>query len=101
MTVVCPGIIDTPITGSTRLRGPVMNRPGERTRMIEIYRRRNYGPERVAVKILRAVQRNRGVAPISPEAWLLYYLKRLAPGPLARVGRLLSDRRRRRMGLGG
>jgi hypothetical protein len=33
----------------------------------------------VAKNILRAVQRNRIVAPISPEAWFAYGLTRLSP----------------------
>jgi NAD(P)-dependent dehydrogenase (short-subunit alcohol dehydrogenase family) len=99
VTTVCPGIINTPITRAARLVGPIATHQA-RHEMVQAYERRNYGPERVATNILRAVQRNRGVAPISPEAWLLYYLKRLAPSLLARLGRRLSDRSRRRMGLG-
>jgi NAD(P)-dependent dehydrogenase (short-subunit alcohol dehydrogenase family) len=88
VTAVCPGIIDTPITASARMRGPEAT-PERRQRIIERYQRRNYPPERVASGILRAVQRNRGLAPITPEAWLLYYLKRLSPALLARLGRWL------------
>ena len=65
--------------------------------MIEVYQRSNYGPERVAENVLRAVQRNRAVAPIAPEAWAMYYLKRLAPGLLAWFNRTMSDRFRREM----
>jgi NAD(P)-dependent dehydrogenase (short-subunit alcohol dehydrogenase family) len=78
VTAVCPGIINTPITNSSRLRG-AGNTPENRDRMVKLYQRRNYGPERVAENVLRAVQRNRTIAPISPEAWALWYLKRLSP----------------------
>jgi NAD(P)-dependent dehydrogenase (short-subunit alcohol dehydrogenase family) len=98
VTVVCPGIIDTPITGSTRLRGPVMNRPGERERMIEIYRRRGYGPDRVAANILKAIAHNRAVAPVSPEAWVAYYLKRFAPGLVRWINAKMGERNRKRTG---
>ena len=94
VTAICPGLINTPITRRARLRGPEALQ--SRDRLVELYQRRNYGPERVAERILRAVQRNRAVAPISPEAWAMYYLKRLAPGALARLQRLLTDRARRR-----
>jgi len=94
VTAICPGIINTPITESSRLVGPVT--PGMRAEMVEFYRRRNYGPERVAENILRAVQRNRAVAPISPEAWVLYYMKRFAPGLLARISATMAERQRRR-----
>jgi hypothetical protein len=60
--------------------------------MVDTYERRGYGPERVARNILAAVQRNRVVAPISPEAWVLYYLKRLAPGLLRRITRRMTAR---------
>ena len=93
VTAICPGLINTPITRSARMLGPDAM-PAIRQRMIEFYQKRNYGPERVAANILRAVQRNRAVAPISPEAWLLYYLKRLMPGPLMRIQRVLFDRMR-------
>jgi NAD(P)-dependent dehydrogenase (short-subunit alcohol dehydrogenase family) len=96
VTTVCPGIINTPITESSPLRGPG-NTPEARRRMVETYRRRNYGPDRVATNILRAVQRNRAVAPISPEAWVMYFLKRLAPGAMAWINRSLGERMRREM----
>ena len=79
MTAICPGIINTPIVQSSPLRGEGATDEA-RERMVDLYRRRNYGPERVARNILKAVQRNRAVAPVSPEAWLFYYLKRFTPG---------------------
>jgi NAD(P)-dependent dehydrogenase (short-subunit alcohol dehydrogenase family) len=94
VTVVCPGLIDTPITRSARLVG-AMNDPKVRDEMVRGYQRRGYGPERVAANILRAVQRDRLVAPISPEAWALYYAKRFAPWALRWVGLRLAARSRR------
>lgn len=96
VTAVCPGIINTPITQSSRLKGPDAT-PQARQRMIEIYQRRNYGPERVAENIVKAVQRNRGVAPVSPEAWFMYFLKRLAPWAVVRLNRAMSARMRREL----
>jgi len=100
VTAVCPGLIDTPITRSARLVG-VMDQPAVRQEMVRGYQRRGYGPERVAENILKAVQRDRLVAPISPEAWALYYVKRFAPWllrwvglrQLARRDRWLAERR--------
>jgi NAD(P)-dependent dehydrogenase (short-subunit alcohol dehydrogenase family) len=94
VTAVCPGIINTAITATSPLRG-ANNTPEMRQRMVGIYQRRNYGPERVARNILKAVQRNRAVAPISPEAWAFYYLKRLAPWLVAWLDRSATDRLRR------
>ena len=96
VTAVCPGIINTPITATSPLRG-ANNTPEMRQRMIQIYQRRNYGPERVAGNILKAVQRNRAVAPVSPEAWAIYYLKRLAPAFVAWLNRSSAERLRRQM----
>ncbi|MBW2240646.1 MAG: SDR family NAD(P)-dependent oxidoreductase [Deltaproteobacteria bacterium] len=79
VTALCPGIIDTPITRSARLRGE-LDSADMRTEMVSRYGKRGYGPERVATNLLKAIQKNRTVAPISPEAWLGYGFKRLAPG---------------------
>ena len=78
VTAICPGLINTPITTSSRTRGKAAA-PGRQERIAAMYARRNYGPERVARNILKAVDRNRTVAPISPEAWIGYGLKRLSP----------------------
>jgi NAD(P)-dependent dehydrogenase (short-subunit alcohol dehydrogenase family) len=91
VTAVCPGVINTPITRVARMRGPDAT-PEVRAQMIRVYERRNYTPERVAENILRAIQRNRAVAPISPEAWALYYLKRFTPWLLARTSRFIARR---------
>jgi NAD(P)-dependent dehydrogenase (short-subunit alcohol dehydrogenase family) len=94
VTAICPGVIDTPITRNARLRGP-MDSVANRQRMIATYQRRRYPPERVADRILRAVQRGRVVAPVSPEAWALYYLKRFAPWLVRRLHAMLGARERR------
>ena len=99
VTAVCPGLIDTPITRSARLRGP-LDRPEVRERLVAGYRRRGYGPERVARAMLRAVGRGRVVAPVAPEAWALYTLKRFAPGLLRWLGAKLAARGRRELGAG-
>jgi len=78
VTAVCPGLINTPIIRSSVLRGAEATAEA-RERIVRVYERRNYGPERVAENILRAVQRNRTIAPITPEAWAMYLIKRLSP----------------------
>ncbi len=91
VTVVCPGLIDTPITRNARLVGE-MDKPEKREEMVQGYQKRGYLPDRVARNILRAVEKNRLVAPISPEAWGLYYLKRFAPWLLRRLGLMMAKR---------
>jgi NAD(P)-dependent dehydrogenase (short-subunit alcohol dehydrogenase family) len=78
VTAICPGVINTPITTSARARGAAAD-PKVRERLVALYGRRNYGPERVAQNILKAVERNRSVAPIAAEAWIAYAIKRISP----------------------
>ena len=88
VTAVCPGVINTALTTTSRMRGAA-GAPGERERLSRLYQRRNYGPERVARNVLKAVQRNRAVAPISLESWIVFYLKRIAPGAVRALTRRL------------
>lgn len=82
VTAVCPGIINTAITQNSPIRGN--GDTGERrTRLASTYARRGYTAKRVAHNILRAVDRNRAVAPIAAEAHVMYVLSRIAP-PVAR-----------------
>jgi NAD(P)-dependent dehydrogenase (short-subunit alcohol dehydrogenase family) len=90
VTAVCPGIINTPITSNTRARGAADDEAA-RDRAIALYARRNYGPDRVARNVLKAVQHDRTVAPISPEAWAAYGLKRTSPRLAGWVARRIAD----------
>ena len=96
VTAICPGIINTPITGAARLRGKA-SAPGAREQMVALYQKRNYGPERVADKIVKAVGRNAAVAPVSPEAWAMYWMKRAVPGFTAWLNRRMNDRFQRQL----
>lgn len=81
VTAICPGVIATGIAAAARYRGRG-DTPHFRDQLMRGMHGRGYAPEKVARKILLAIQRNRAVAPISPEAWLGYVLGRLAPGPV-------------------
>jgi NAD(P)-dependent dehydrogenase (short-subunit alcohol dehydrogenase family) len=97
VTVVCPGFINTQIVDTMRMRGAGYPEQ-ERARVQRFYQKRNYSPDRVAAAILSAVRKNRGLVPITPEAWALYLLKRTAPNLSHRlvngVQGLLTRRRR-------
>ena len=98
VTAVCPGVINTPIVRSANVYGS--NATDEnREEAIQMFEKRNYGPDRVARGILKAIQKNRAVAPISPEAWAGYWIKRFFPWLVAALGRL-SARRQERGGRG-
>lgn len=91
VTTICPGVIDTPIVGAARRRGKMVA-PELQARVAELYKKRGYGPERVAAVILDAVARKRAVVPVTAEAWFLYAAKRIAPGLSARVFSLISEK---------
>ena len=81
VTAVCPGVIDTAIAERARFRSTLED-PAARQEFLGRSTRVSVPPELVASKILKAIARNRAVAPVTAGAWLSYYLKRLAPGPL-------------------
>lgn len=77
VTAICPGIINTNIVQdgkSTEIEGMKINQ----SKMVDFYKKWGWPPERVAKAILKAVQKNKGVVPVGPEAWLLWYFKRLS-----------------------
>jgi short-subunit dehydrogenase len=96
VTAVCPGMIDTSIVGAMRTRG-AFDVPGFRERTTDAFRRRGYSAERVAEAIWRAVQQDRGIAPVAAEAWALYYLKRLLPGLTWKLGEAIARGVRREL----
>jgi NAD(P)-dependent dehydrogenase (short-subunit alcohol dehydrogenase family) len=91
VTVVCPGVINTPIVERMRLRGPG-DTEENRQRGIDFFERRNYPPSRVAAGILDAIRKNKAVAPIAPEARLFWYLVRFFPGLVRRISRKIFER---------
>jgi NAD(P)-dependent dehydrogenase (short-subunit alcohol dehydrogenase family) len=96
VSVVCPGFINTPIIASMRVRGHA-SPESERKKVQRFYDKRNYSPERVASAVLRAVRENPALLTVTPEAWALYAMKRMAPalGPrlLSSMQRLAERRR--------
>lgn len=84
VSAICPGIINTNIVASGRMRGAT---GAAQDKIAALYRRRNYGPELVADAIVGAIEHNRAVTPVSPEAWMLYGAKRFTPGILDWMGR--------------
>lgn len=84
VSAICPGVINTGIVASSRMRGAASDAQGS---IVAFYRKRNYGPELVADAIVSAIRHNRAVVPVSPEAWVMYGAKRFAPGALDLVNR--------------
>jgi NAD(P)-dependent dehydrogenase (short-subunit alcohol dehydrogenase family)/pimeloyl-ACP methyl ester carboxylesterase len=89
VTAICPGIVKTNITATTRFAGTGEAEEKRRQRdATRAYRLRNYPPEKVAAAILKAVATNQAVVPVTPEARASRALARLAPRTLRALARL-------------
>ncbi|MGW5332365.1 SDR family oxidoreductase [Streptomyces bauhiniae] len=89
VTAICPGIVNTDITSTTRFTGVDETEARRRQeRSSRLYAKRNYPPEKVARAILDSVAENRAVVPVTPEARGAYLLSRLVPGALRKLARV-------------
>lgn len=89
VSAICPGIVNTNITATTRFAGAdAAEEKRLRKKTSKLYGVRNYPPEKVAEAILRAVVRNQAVVPVTPESHAARFLSRLSPGVLRGVARL-------------
>ncbi|MFI0258865.1 SDR family oxidoreductase [Streptomyces sp. NPDC017056] len=88
VTAVCPGIVNTNITATTRFTGVSADEEKRRrAKSSRLYGMRNYPPEKVADAILRAVVRNEAVVPVTPEARGAHLLSRISPRALRALAR--------------
>ncbi|MCR6484223.1 SDR family oxidoreductase [Amycolatopsis sp. OK19-0408] len=89
VTAVCPGIVKTNITNTTKFVGVSEEEQKRRQKeSSKLYARRGFGPEGVARDILRAVERDTAIAPSTPEAKAALVLSRLTPGLLRAAAKL-------------
>lgn len=85
VSVICPGVINTPILDATRLRGVSSDERG----WFAWGFKHGHSPELVANAIVRAAAKNRGVVPVGLESHAIYHVMRMLPGPVRElVGRL-------------
>jgi len=82
VSTICPGMIKTNLLESTRFRN-TDDEAALRSHIEATYTRRNYGPEKVARAIVKAVKRNQRLVLVSPESKIMYHMDRLCP-PLSR-----------------
>ncbi|MGB3442374.1 MAG: SDR family oxidoreductase [Actinophytocola sp.] len=80
VSAICPGFVHTNITSAARFAGTGADEERElRARATELYRRRGFGPEKVATAVVAAVQSGRTVVPVTPEAKAGAVLNRISP----------------------
>jgi 2-hydroxycyclohexanecarboxyl-CoA dehydrogenase len=78
VSVICPGLINTPIASHSRMYGRLA---GRQERIVRTFRF-GHSPDLVARAIVRAIERNQAVVPVGLESTLAYRLLRFAPGPV-------------------
>ncbi|MFC4495514.1 SDR family oxidoreductase [Streptomyces ovatisporus] len=89
VTAVCPGPVNTGITGTARFVGlGETEERRRRERVAKLYRLRNYPPEKVAKAIMRGVVRDQAVVPVTAEAHVARFLSRFAPRVLRALARI-------------
>jgi NAD(P)-dependent dehydrogenase (short-subunit alcohol dehydrogenase family)/pimeloyl-ACP methyl ester carboxylesterase len=89
VTAICPGFVDTGIARATRYVGTSGDEQERRRQVADrLYRRRGFGPERVAAAVLAAVDRDTPVVPVSFEARMSRFGSRFAPGLVRRMAAL-------------
>ena len=84
VSVVCPGVINTPILQNTRLRGSAV---AEKDRLAKAFSM-SHSPDAVAASVARCSRRNRAMESVGIETQLGYHALRLLPmlnGLVARV----------------
>jgi NAD(P)-dependent dehydrogenase (short-subunit alcohol dehydrogenase family) len=85
VSVICPGVINTPIPHNTRMYGAIARRRDQLVRGFQY----GHSPDLVGKAIVNAVKRNQGVVPVGLESSIAYRLIRFTPAPvqglLARV----------------
>ncbi|GAB3871181.1 SDR family oxidoreductase [Kibdelosporangium lantanae] len=77
VSAICPGIVNTPITRATTFVDG--DQEAKRARAEKAYQRRNFPPSGVASAIVAAVERNKPLVPVAPEAKAALLASRAAP----------------------
>ncbi|MET9695515.1 SDR family oxidoreductase [Streptomyces sp. NPDC006529] len=89
VSAICPGIVNTNITATSRFTGvDAAEEKRRQQRSSRLYGLRNFPPEKVADAILLAVVRNQAVVPVTPESKGALWMSRFAPGALRAFAKL-------------
>jgi NAD(P)-dependent dehydrogenase (short-subunit alcohol dehydrogenase family) len=79
VSVICPGIIATDIAARGTAVFGAQDAARAQARISRLFAKRGHPPESVANSIMSAIRHNRGTVPVTPDAWVIYYVKRFAP----------------------
>lgn len=89
VSAICPGVIDTNITRTTRFVGTdEAEQTNRRDAIAALYRRRKFTPDRVAAAIVKAAASGAPVVPVSPEAHVMRLASRAVPSLVRRLARV-------------
>lgn len=83
VSVICPGPVRSGLVADMPERGRFSGAYGNRIRAEN--KKKGVPAERVADAAFRSVDKNRAVCPVTPLAWMVYYLKRAMPSLTARA----------------
>jgi 2-hydroxycyclohexanecarboxyl-CoA dehydrogenase len=78
VSAICPGVINTPIAGATRMVGELAERQDKVVRAFRF----GHSPDLVAKAILKATEHNTELQPVGFESELAYRLLPFVPGPI-------------------
>ncbi|HEX2131741.1 MAG TPA: SDR family oxidoreductase [Actinophytocola sp.] len=96
VSAICPGFVHTNIAATSRFAGTGLEEERRRqTRADAAYRRRGYGPDKVADAVLAAVRDNRLVVPVTPEARVGALGARFLPATTRALGRWMDAQTRK------
>ncbi len=76
VSVICPGLINTPIPSHTRMVGAMAGKQQRAQRAFRL----GHSPDLVARAIVGAVERNREIVPVGIESAFAFRVMRFAPG---------------------
>jgi 2-hydroxycyclohexanecarboxyl-CoA dehydrogenase len=79
VSVICPGVINTPIPSHTRMYGALAER---QERIVAAFGRLGHSPDLVAKAIVKAAEKNPELVPVGIEAEIAYRVLPFVPGPL-------------------
>ncbi|MFC4856758.1 SDR family oxidoreductase [Actinophytocola glycyrrhizae] len=93
VSTICPGFVHTNITSAARFAGTGADEENElRARATELYRRRGFGPEKVAAAVVAAVRDGRTVVPVTAEAKVGAVANRISPAATRAILRGIGRR---------